>query len=60
MLWIPSQERFDAYTKMEKSGKYTEEELRAFLFEGAYGIRKVIKDEIEKTEKAKKKHEKDE
>lgn len=48
MLWIPSQERFDAYTKMEKSGKYTEEELRAFLFEGAYGIRKVIKDEIEK------------
>ena len=59
MLWIPSQERFDAYTKMEKSGKYTEE-LRAFLFEGAYGIRKVIKDEIEKTEKAKKKHEKDE
>lgn len=60
MLWIPSQERFDAYTKMEKSGKYTEEELRAFLFEGAYGIRKVIKDEIEKTEKAKKKYEKDE
>ena len=60
MLWIPSQERFDAYTKMEKSGKYTEEELRAFLFECAYGIRKVIKDEIEKTEKAKKKHEKDE
>jgi len=49
MLWIPSQERFDAYTKMEKSGKYTEEELRAFLFKDAYGIRKVIKDEIEKT-----------
>lgn len=48
MLWIPSQEKLDEYQKMKESGKYTEEELRDFLFEGAHGIREVIKAEIKK------------